>query len=69
MPEGEAMQPRTESAAPRVFPRGDFLWSPAMKMRPSDRARMSNRAPCVFPRRDLTAINLAAHICACCIPN
>ena len=29
------------------------MWSPAMKVRPSDRARMSNRAPRVFPRRDL----------------
>ena len=53
MPKGEAMRPRTENAAPRVFPRGDFLWSPAMKMRPGNRARMSSRAPRVFPRRDL----------------
>ena len=53
MPKGEAMRPRTKSAAPRVFPRGDFLWSPAMKMRPGNRARMSSRAPRVFPRRDL----------------
>ena len=49
---GEAMRPRTENAAPRVFPRGDFLWSLAMKVRPGDRARMSSRAPRVFPRRD-----------------
>ena len=51
MPKGEAMQSWTVSAAPCVFPRGDFLWSPTMKMRPGERERMSNRAPRVFQCR------------------
>ena len=45
------MQPRTENATPCVFPRVDFWWSLAMKVRPGDHTRMSIRVPRVFPRR------------------